>query len=835
MIKKYHFIIAQFLLMFLCQPINASISTRTGWWKFDKANSLTLPENGYAASLTLVGNHVAVAGPEESNGAVLIGIGSYYEINHHISLNGGGSKINEYSIQIDFKIPANGVWYSFFQTNVANNDDAELFINPSGKIGVAAVGYSNFAIVPEEWYRLVITVKNGVEFNYYIDGNLILSGTAQAVDGRFSLSEKLLIFADNDQEDGDICCSELAVWDKNLTASEVKELASCTLNPAYLSTRIPYLQSPGQTNMTVCWHDTATVQTQVVYGIDSLSLNLARAGSSEIISLPYRWHTVKLINLKADCRYYYRVMSGGNASQIYSFKTLPLNNSTAKVRFLILGDTHCSDTTMAGKVIRAARAKMIEKFGWNFNDSVRAVLHTGDIVVSGSSPEQYTKQFFKPLSSVTPYMPTLVVAGNHEAENANFYNYLKLNDLSVFPESADLNEKIWQLRVDNSLFIGLNTNIYDEYGQVQAEWLNERLNEAESDAEIDFIFIFFHHPPFSELWAYVNSQDGGSNYVKNSLLPVIKKYTKVKEIHYGHTHGFERGALMGNNQDGEFRAICGGGSGGFLDPWAAGENEDLNDIHKTISEYCYQILEIDPNNASYTNTAYSLGTLSHPKNSEVLDTWHFLKNQKIPDKPSIHNVILTDNYIQIKSSEFAGKDSIMSKHIQFYSANNVTVLDTVIHKQNIFGIDVNDNPIDLNATINFYDSKIAQSQFVYNEEYSARIRYRDNNLKWSEWSNNYPFIVNGLNEVTNGKMYLQNYPNPFKNETIIEYLLTELTNITLNIYAIDNRLIYSFYKPNQSNGKYIFNYKPIHLNPGVYFYELITNNRLLTGKMIKSE
>jgi hypothetical protein len=835
MVKKHYFFIFLFLFAFFNQEISASFSTRTGWWKFDNANSLTLPENGYAASLTLVGNHVAVAGPEESNGAILIGIGSYYEINHHISPKGGGSKINEYSIQIDFKIPANGVWYSFFQTNVANNDDAELFINPSGKIGVAAVGYSNFSIVPEEWYRLVITVKNGVEFNYYIDGNLILSGTAQAVDGRFSLGEKLLIFADNDREDGDIYCSELAIWDKSLTASEVKELASCTLNPAYLSTRIPYLQSPGQTNMTVCWHDTATVQTQVVYGIDSLSLNLATAGSSEIISLPYRWHTVKLINLNADCRYYYRVMSGGNASQIYSFKTLPLNNSTEKVRFLILGDTHCSDTTMAGKVLRAAKAKMIEKFGWNFNDSVRAILHTGDIVVSGSSPEQYTKQFFKPLSSVTPYMPTLVVAGNHEAENANFYNYLKLNDLSVFPESANLNEKIWQLRTANSLFIGLNTNIYEQYGTTQANWLNERLREAESDSNIDFIFLFFHHPPFSELWAYVNSQDGGSNYVKNSLLPVIKKYTKVKEIHYGHTHGFERGTLMSNNQDGDFRIICGGGSGGFLDPWAAGENEDLNDIHKTISEYCYQILEIDPNNASYANTAYSLGTLSHPKNSEVLDSWYISKNQKTPQKPTINKVMFVDNKLQVESSEFEGEDSIMSKHIQFYSANNVTVLDTVIHKQNIYGVDALTNPVDLNKNIDFYESNLNPTQLTNNNQYLVRVRYRDNNLKWSEWSDNYSFSVSGFSAVVANNEQLQIYPNPFTSYATIKYSVNEITDIALNIYTIDHRLIYSYKQQNQPNGQYFINFNPTNMSTGVYLCKLTTNRSSETIKIIKSK
>lgn len=829
--RRYPILLSQ---LFFAGLICAAVTPRIGWWKFDNPNSLTVAVEGYGLPLGLVGTHSATAGHDEGDGAVLIGSGSYYELIHQISPDGRGANANEYSLQFDFKIPANGVWYSFFQTNANNNDDAELFINTSGKIGVAAVGYSSLSIIPGEWYRLVVTVKNGTEFNYYIDGNLILTGNAQPVDGRFSLGDKVLVFADDDQEDGDIFCSELAIWNKCLSASEVKELGSCVMNPAYLSVRIPYLQGSGQTSMTICWHDTATVATKVEYGLDSLALNFTIFGSSEVISLPYRWHTVKLTALNPACRYYYRVSSGGLSSGIYSFKTLPPTASTSKTRYLIFGDTHSSDTTMAGKIIRAAKAKMIEKYGWNFTDSVYGILHTGDIVVNGNSPEQYTKQFFKPLSSLTPYIPTLVVAGNHESESTYFYKYLKLDELSVLPQSATLNEKIWQLRVGNSLLIGLNTNIYNQHGVIQANWLNDRLNEAEKDSDIDFIFLFFHHPPFSELWAYVNYYDGGSAYVKNSLLPVIKKYTKVKAIHYGHTHGFERGTLMAESQTGDFRIICGGGSGGYLDPWASGANEDLNDIQKTVSQYCYQLLEIDPGNKSYNNTVYSLGTLSMSGNSEVLDSWYVLKKQANPNKPNINKVEVLNDYLQIVSSEFAGIDSIMSKQIQFFDLNNTLLSDTVIHKQNVFGVDVYEHPVDLKENEYFYAFKFPRNRFVINNSYFARIRYRDNNLKWSDWSDNYAFVMSGVDKIENDGGLLRNYPNPFIDETKIVYTLNEVTNVTLSIYTLDHKLIYSLHKTNQFRGKHSIDFKSTQLNPGIYFYELKTNSSLRTGKMIKS-
>ena len=829
------YILTLLLLMLSDIFVSANVTDRKGWWKFDDKNSLLQAETGYEASLNLVGTHTETNGYKEGDGAVLIGVGSYYELIHKIEANGGGKKVNEYSLQVDFKIPVSGVWYSFFQTNASNNDDGELFINTSGKIGVAAVGYSNFSVIPDEWYRLVVTVKNGNEFCYYIDGNLILSGKSQPIDGRFSLNDKLLIFADNDKEDGDIYCSELAIWDKCLTESEVNELGRCTLNPSYLITRIPYLQSLGQSSVIISWHD-ATIETPMVeYGKDSLNLLHSTAGESETMNLPYRWHTVKLNGLESHCRYYYRVSSGGITSEIYSFSTLPESTSTSKLRFLILGDTHSSDTTMAGKVIRSAREKMIEKYGWNFSDSVQGIIHTGDIVVDGNTLEHYTKQFFKPLSSLTPYLATTVVAGNHEAENAFFYKYMKLDGLSALPQLASLNEKIWHFKSGNSLFIGLNTNIYNEYGFFQAEWLNERLNTAESDSDIDFIFLFFHHPPFSELWKYVNTNDGSSAYVSKSLLPIIKKYTKVKEIHYGHTHGFERGTLMAENHEGDFRIICGGGGGGYLDPWTAGENEDLSDIHKTISQYFYQILEIDPKESSFTNTAYSLGTLSKHINSEVLDRWYISIKQEAPKTPIIVKADISEYYLDIESSEFEGEDSIMSKQIQFIDSFDSVLLDTVLHKQNIYGIDAFQNPVDLNKNINFYEFRLTRGQFENNKQYKIRIRYRDNNLKWSQWSDYYMIIPNGIQQLTKDKEMIQNYPNPFIKETKIKYSIREPSDVVLNIYSLDNRLIFNTNRNNQSSGDYVIDYKPLDLSPGVYVYQLQTKNKLLTGKMIKSQ
>ncbi|MCX6149667.1 MAG: T9SS type A sorting domain-containing protein [Ignavibacteriales bacterium] len=202
------------------------ISTRKGWWKFDDQTNPLKAEIGFGNDLQLVGTHQTIAGPDSQNNAVKIGPGSYYKLYHGIQPNGGGVRVNEYSIQIDFRIPELNIWHCFFQTDTTNGSDGDCFINPSGNIGVGVTGYSEHTIVTNEWYRLVIVVQNGTQYKYYLDGQLFNDGANQAIDGRFALDNLLLIFDDDDGEDGVIDCAEIAIWDHALTAQEVFALGS---------------------------------------------------------------------------------------------------------------------------------------------------------------------------------------------------------------------------------------------------------------------------------------------------------------------------------------------------------------------------------------------------------------------------------------------------------------------------------------------------------------------------------------------------------------------------------------------------------------------------------
>jgi hypothetical protein len=172
-----------------------------------------------------------IAGPKSDNKAIRVSQWYFFGATHNIAPNGGGMKVNEYTIMFDFRIPQTG-WHCFLQTAPNNDNDGDLFTNGSGKVGVGSTGYSADAVPAGEWRRLVASVKSGKFVNFYLDGNLIHTLDAGGkniadfpIDGhRFVLEDKIVLLGDEDGEDGDIEVSEIALWEQVLNADQVKKL-----------------------------------------------------------------------------------------------------------------------------------------------------------------------------------------------------------------------------------------------------------------------------------------------------------------------------------------------------------------------------------------------------------------------------------------------------------------------------------------------------------------------------------------------------------------------------------------------------------------------------------
>lgn len=191
-------------------------------WTFDDPANPLAAEVG--TDLVLVGAHETIPGTTEADGAVRIGPGSHYRARHGIPPS-PGPYVNAYAFLFDFRVPAIGVWYSFFQTNPANANDGDCFVRTDGAVGVGATGYSAARISAGTWYRMVVSADNarGI-YEIWLDGELVLAGIPQPVDGRFSLDPEVLFLADENGEDGTIDVATLAVYDRALSSSEIARL-----------------------------------------------------------------------------------------------------------------------------------------------------------------------------------------------------------------------------------------------------------------------------------------------------------------------------------------------------------------------------------------------------------------------------------------------------------------------------------------------------------------------------------------------------------------------------------------------------------------------------------
>jgi Icc-related predicted phosphoesterase len=193
-----------------------------GSWLFDDATDLTKATVGTALQFHTTGGAIAsVDGPTAANKAIRIPQKSYLQVLHGLAPKNGETYVNDYAIQIYFKVPSLDKWYSFMQTDLNNNNDADIFINKNGNIGVTSIGYSPKSITTGKWHRLLISAQLGSYMNIYLDGELLLGTNSPANDRHALNAAGVLLFADEDGEDAAIDVAEITIWNKHLNATQV--------------------------------------------------------------------------------------------------------------------------------------------------------------------------------------------------------------------------------------------------------------------------------------------------------------------------------------------------------------------------------------------------------------------------------------------------------------------------------------------------------------------------------------------------------------------------------------------------------------------------------------
>ncbi len=265
----------------------------------------------------------------------------------------------------------------------------------------------------------------------------------------------------------------------------------------------------------------------------------------------------------------------------------------------------------------------------------------------------------------------------------------------------------------------------------------------------------------------------------------------------------------------------------MLDRWGEYTNIDYPHIHTSYDYYHYIIVEVDIAQHTFDAVMYSLGNPSRPQDNVIMDQWHFRLNQPRPDKPVAQAPTVQQDVVIFQSSAFSGLDSLMTSRIQLSldSTFTSTLIDTMVNWRNVYEDDAAFNPIDKNEGLDLTVFSFRKSRFVPGQTYYYRVRYRDHNLKWSDWSDEKPFqIVTAVEEgkaaeIPDSYALGQNYPNPFNPLTIIAYQTPRSGHVSIKVYNALGQEVAILVDEEKPAGRYQVEFNTTNLSSGIYFYE----------------
>ena len=341
-------------------------------------------------------------------------------------------------------------------------------------------------------------------------------------------------------------------FDMNL----VKILES--LDPSVV--RGPYLQMGTPSSMIVRWRTDGFTDTRLSFGTQVGSLDT----TIEIATLTNE-HEVPITGLDSATKYFYEI---GNADMTFAgndadhfFKTSPPVGSTDPIRIWVIGDS--GQCAVDNEGCREAMEVKDEYLKWteaNGNRPADIILMLGDNAYNDGTDREYTQGLFEPFGEVLRNHVLWPVPGNHEfgdsdspTQSGPYYQAFTLPKSAQAGGLASGTEAYYSFDYGNVHFAALDshdtdrtapanstTNICPESGDAGAMymWLCEDLAATTQD----FIFAFWHHPPYTK-----GSHDSDA---EAQLFEMREKFVPVLEHHgtdinlTGHSHSYERSVLI---------------------------------------------------------------------------------------------------------------------------------------------------------------------------------------------------------------------------------------------------------------------------------------------------
>lgn len=336
------------------------------------------------------------------------------------------------------------------------------------------------------------------------------------------------------------------------TVSEVSNFDGGPVPPGGLE-RQPYLIAVTDSSAIVRWR-TFTPSTP--------TLRFWSTGDTIPVPLPgpNTDHTVLLKDLSPATSYTYQVQTeelGWNGPA--TFRTFSSPGAEDPFTFLVFGD---SGTRNAGQLALAQQLN---------NENPAFIVHTGDIAYKSGTEAELSHNHFRVYAPLLSRAAFFATPGDHDLKTRNGGPFIAaFNPPAGWDSGAPF---YYTFDYGNARFIALDTkdsdrherlygNITDKSGK-SYRWLVSQLEAARTDPNVDWIFLFFHHSPYSAATGW--GGHGSDENIQEILAPLADKYG-VNFMFSGHDHDYQRShSLRGNEivQDGygTVYVVSGGGGG----------------------------------------------------------------------------------------------------------------------------------------------------------------------------------------------------------------------------------------------------------------------------------
>ncbi|UYV14065.1 MAG: fibronectin type III domain-containing protein [Phycisphaera sp.] len=512
----------------------------------------------------------------------------------------------------------------------------------------------------------------------------------------------------------------------------------------------PFLQDAKPTSIWIVWETEGPSPSEVRWGKGDVLEHTAR-GSSIPSQGQARIHHVPLLGLEPGASYRYRVRVPG--TQTYQFRAPMPPGSGEPFKFVVYSDTQAGPvpnrhtTVINDGVIRFVRENFGHADGGAFelSEHLAFSLIPGDLVNAGSNYNEWKEQFFDEEQELSARIPIYPVPGNHEQDARWFFDYFHL------PENGTEGflEHWWWKDHGNVRIIGLDSNgAYRT--QTQLDWLDNVLEDAAAADDIDFVFAQLHHPHLTPAWTPGNTAFTGD--VVRRLERFSTKTGKPSIHFFGHTHAYERG----QSKDHTHLWVDVSATEGDLAWWGEYPREDYAEFQKSIMDWGFVLMEVeDGPNPSFRMRRISRGNQFDPKDNEVIDDVRIRRSNEQPVTPELRSPasgsagVPADGLV-LEASSFRDPDGDrhLATQIQISTTEgdfSAPVRDEWFRFENWYappeatGRDNGYYSVDTRAgmpmTSHTFDGLDPFTTHYW------RVRYRDDGLAWSEWSQERAFVT----------------------------------------------------------------------------------------------